>query len=222
MPERESTPHRRRLPGLVAAALLAAVVAGFGFGLAGRSRFPRFDERDTKNWQSYGGDWILRGNVYTDRADGRGDKLVGGPRTQGEYAVASDVRFDTAPEDPTFGDAGLLLRVLDPAVGVDAMRAYYGYLRMDDHTLLIGAMSFGFRELASTAFPHELHTGRWYHLEFSAQGCTLRLQAEDTATHEVAEVSYVEQRCDPHAGQVGVRSYYAKASWRNLQVRDLR
>ena len=184
--------------------------------------FPRLDGRDAASWHAYGGDWQLRDGIYTNRADGRGDKLVAGPVTQGNYAVSSDVRFDAAPDDPSFGDAGLLLRTLEPSVGVDALRGYYAALRPDDHMLLIGAMAFGFRELATTPFPHELRTGHWYHLTFSSLNCTFHARAEDTATRESADLSYVEKACDPLRGQVGLRSYYAKASWRDLQVKRLR
>lgn len=204
--------------------VLIALVAFGGFAIwKGRAHpFPRFSSQDAASWRSFGGDWSLQDGVFTDHSDGRGDKLVGGPADQGSYAVSAGVRFDAAPQDPSFGDAGLLLRVRDPAIGVDAMRGYYAALRQDDHMLLIGSMAFGFRELATTPFPHELHPGRWYRLTFTAKGCTFLLSAEDAVTGETAELSYVEQTCDPDAGQVGIRSYYAKASWRDLQVRVLR
>ena len=183
--------------------------------------FPTFDDKDSASWHSYGGNWVLNDGVYTNRADGRGDKLVAGPQNLGDYSVSSDLRFDTPAGDPQFGDAGLLLRVLDPNVGVDAHRGYYAALRKDDHVLLIGAMSFYFRELATTPFPHEIRNGHWYHLTFTSRECTFHLRAEDPATQESAEVSYVERSCSPRQGQVGIRSYYAKASWRNLQVMPL-
>jgi hypothetical protein len=121
--------------------------------------------------------------------------------------------------DPQFGDAGLLLRVQDPTIGVDAHRGYYAGLRLDDHTLLIGAQSFAFREVANAQFPHEIHTGRWYRLTFAAQGCTFHASVEDLETNDRADVSYVEQSCTPLQGQIGLRSYYAKASWRRLKVK---
>ena len=184
-------------------------------------RFPAFSQADMASWRSYGGDWQLHDGIYSNRADGRGDKLVGGPTEWGDYSVSADIRFDTAPQDTTYGDAGLMLRVLDASIGVDAMRAYYAALRMDDHMLVIGAMAFQYHELATTSFPHEMHTGRWYHLIFSSRGCVFHLRAEDTVTGEAADVSYVEQTCDPRQGQVGLRSYYAKASWRDLHVQLL-
>lgn len=208
------------LLGSLAAGVLA--VAALIAWRAQPSSFPRIQESDLQRWRAYGGDWNMQDGVYSDRLDGRGDKILGGPLGQGDYAVSSEIRFDGTPEDPTFGDAGLLLRVQDPSIGVDAMRAYYGALRMDDHALIIGNMSFSFRELAAIPFPHELHTNHWYRLTFTSLGCTFRLRAEDEATHESAEVSYVEQTCDPVRGQVGLRSYYAHASWRNLQVKPVK
>ena len=211
---------------LASTALILGVIAAAGAGWHvyhdNRGRFPQFDARDSTRWQAYGGDWMLRDGVYTNRANGRGDKLVGGPRNEGDYTVSAGLRFDTAPEDPQFGDAGLLLRVLDPGEGVDQHRGYYAALRPDDHMLLIGGMAFSFRELATTPFPHEIRSGHWYRLTFTAHGCTFRVHAEDTETKEAADVSYVERECTPRQGQVGLRSYYAKASWRDLQVVPLK
>ena len=206
---------------LVSSTFLVILLCGLLYWARGWHRFPRFDEDDAADWHAYGGDWHLQDEVFSNRADGRGDKLVAGPVSEGNYDVSADLRFDTAAEDPTFGDAGLLLRVMDPTVGVDALRGYYAARRLDDHVLLIGAMSFGFRELATTSFPHELRTGHWYHLTFTSQGCTFHVRAEDTATRESADLSYVEHSCEPLQGQVGLRSHYAKASWRNLHVRPL-
>lgn len=205
----------------VAAVALLAVCAGVAAYLhwGARARaFPAFDEPSAGSWQGYGGDWNLENGVYTDRTEGRGDKLVGGPQAFGNYTVSADVRFDGEPGDPKFGDAGILLRVMDPGVGVDAHRGYYAALRPDDHALMIGAMAFHFRELATTPFPHELRRMHWYRMTFTARECTFHLHAEDPETRESADLSYVEHACAPLQGQVGVRSYYAKASWRNLQV----
>lgn len=183
------------------------------------AQFPEFNDKDSSRWRSYGGDWNLQDGIYTNRADGRGDKLVAGPTSYGDYSVSSELRFDSAPADPTFGDAGLLMRVLEPQIGVDAMRAYYAALRPDDHTLIIGSMAFSFRELANTPFPREIKTAHWYRLTLSARGCTFHFSVEDTSSDDRADLSYVEKSCDPQAGQIGLRSYYARASWRNLQTR---
>lgn len=180
--------------------------------------FPPFDEQHAPSWHAYGGDWSLDHGVYTNHTPGRGDKLVGGPQAFGNYSVSTDVRFDTASGDPSFGDAGVLLRVMDPGVGVDAHRGYYAALRLDDHALVIGAMAFQYRELATTSFPHELRTMHWYHLTFTAHECTFRVHAEDPDTKEAADLAYVEHACTPRQGQVGIRSYYARASWRDMQV----
>ena len=206
---------------LAAAAIGICLLVTVPLAMRARHTFPALNERSAAAWHSYGGEWNLADDVYSNRADGRGDKLVGGPASLGDYAVSSLLRFDTAPGDPSFGDAGILLRVLDPAIGVDAHRGYYAALRPDDHALLIGSMNFYFRELATTPFPHELHSGRWYRLTFTARACTFFLHAEDTETHEMAELSYVERDCSPRRGQIGLRSYYAKASWRDLQVTSL-
>ncbi len=200
------------------ACVLFAGVAAYVRWNARAHTFPLFEERSAANWQAYGGDWALENGIYTDRVNGRGDKLVGGPQNYGNYSVATDLRFDTEPGDPRFGDAGLLLRVQNPRIGVDAHQGYYAALRLDDHALIIGAMNFSFRELATTPFPHAIHAMHWYRLTFTARECTFHVQAEDLQTREGATLSYVEHDCSPIRGQVGVRSYYSRASWRDLQV----
>jgi hypothetical protein len=204
---------------LLGIAAIAAIVAGAIFWIHRSSVFPELDASSQDHWHAYGGDWHLMNGVMTDRMDGRGDKIIAGPKNYGNYVVTAEMRFDSMSGDPQFGDAGLLLRVQDPTIGVDAHRGYYAGLRLDDHTLLIGAQSFAFREVANAQFPHEIHTGRWYRLTFAAQGCTFHASVEDLETNDRADVSYVEQSCTPLQGQIGLRSYYAKASWRRLKVK---
>jgi hypothetical protein len=200
-------------------ALLAILTTGILHWVHRSNVFPELAASSLDQWHAYGGDWHMADGVMTDRSSGRGDKIVAGPKDYGNYVVSAEMRFDSMPGDPQFGDAGLLLRVQDPAIGVDAHRGYYVGLRPDDHTLLIGAHSFSFREVATTPFPHEIHTGRWYRLTFASEGCTFHASVVDLETDDKAEVSYVEQSCTPLQGQVGLRSYYAKASWRRLKVK---
>lgn len=204
---------------LLGVAVVAALTAGIFFWIHRSNVFPDLNASSESHWHSYGGDWHLIDGVMTNRMDGRGDKIVAGPKNYGDYIVSAEMRFDSMPGDPQFGDAGLLLRVQDPAIGVDAHRGYYAGLRLDDRTLLIGAESFAFREMATAQFPHEIHTGRWYRLTFAARGCTFRASVEDLETNDRTDVSYVEQSCSPLQGQVGLRSYYAKVSWRRLKVK---
>jgi hypothetical protein len=183
------------------------------------SDYPELSSSTMDQWQSYGGDWHIADGVMTDRIDGRGDKMIAGAKNHGNYTIVAELRFDSTSGDPQFGDAGVLLRVQDPAIGVDAHRGFYAGLRLDDHTLLIGSQSFTFREMATAQFPHEIRTGRWYRLTFASIGCTFHASVEDTETNDRAEVSYVERSCSPMQGQIGLRSYYAKASWRRLKVK---
>jgi len=202
---------------LLAGAAIAAVLAW----QHSASDFPQISATSLDQWQVYGGNWHTDGHVITDRSDGLGDKLIAGPKKYGNYSLSAEVRFDSAPGDPQFGDAGLLLRVMDPAIGVDAHRGFYAGVRLDDHSLQIGAQSFTYREVANTVFPRDLHPGHWYRLTFAANGCTFHASLQDPETQDQAEVSYVEPGCKPLTGQVGLRSYYARASWRDLKVKLL-
>ena len=204
---------------LLAIAIMAISGVAWLSWLRRSSDFPELSLSSIDRWQTYGGDWHIADGVITDRTDGRGDKIVAGPKNYGDYTVTAELRFDSSSGDPQFGDAGLILRVQDPAIGVDAHRGFYAGLRLDDRTLIIGSHSFTFRELANVQFPHEIRTGRWYLLTFTANGCTFHASVEDTETNDRADVSYVEGSCTPLQGQIGLRSYYAKASWRRLKVK---
>ena len=186
------------------------------------SDFPELSSSSMDRWQTYGGDWHIADGVITDRADGRGDKIIAGPKNYGDYTLTAELRFDSISGDPQFGDAGLILRVLDPSIGVDGHRGFYAGLRLDDHTLIIGSEAFTFRELANAQFPHEIRTGRWYLLTFTAKGCTFHASVKDTETSDRTDVSYVERSCTPLQGQIGLRSYYAKASWRRVKIKLIR
>ncbi|HTF67369.1 MAG TPA: family 16 glycoside hydrolase [Edaphobacter sp.] len=206
----------------LAIVLVVIVGAGTFQWILHSSDFPELSASSMDQWHSYGGDWHVADGVITDRIDGRGDKIIAGPKNYGNYTVTAELRFDSTSGDPQFGDAGLLVRVQDPAIGVDAHRGFYAGLRLDDHTLLIGSQSFTFREMATAQFPHEIRTGRWYRLTFASTGCTFHASVEDTETSDRTEVSYVERSCSPLQGQIGLRSYYAKASWRRLKVKLIR
>ena len=168
--------------------------------------YPEISSSVTDQWQAYGGDWHVSDGILTDRTDGRGDMMLTGPANHGDYNITSEIRFDSIAGDPQYGDAGMVIRVQDPAIGVDAHRGFYAGLRLDDHTLLIGAQSFTFRELANTQLTHEIHTGRWYRMTFAVTGCTFHASAEDMETKDHAEVSYVEPSCSPVQGQVKTSS----------------
>lgn len=205
-----------------AAVVLFATAAALAIrGLYAPAGPATFSAQAMRNWRNYGGDWSFDDGIYSDMMSGRGDKSLVGSAALGDYSVSSDLRFNSPPADTEYGDAGLLLRALDPAIGVDSYRGYYGALRVNDHMLLIGSSDYTWQELASIRFPEKIRQGDWYHIEFTARGCTFKLSAQDTVTGESAELSYVQPNCTPRAGQVGLRSYYAQASWKDFHVKQL-
>ena len=69
----------RRSLSIAAVALVAiTVTAVLSHRIFAARRYPRFVPEDAANWHSFGGDWSLANGTYSNRSDGRGDKLLGG------------------------------------------------------------------------------------------------------------------------------------------------
>ena len=133
-----------------------------------------------------------------------------------DYTIEADLRYDLLFPETHYGDAGLVVRVSDASEGVDSYRGYYAGLRADDQTLVFGRADFGWRELAEARMQSPIRMGHWYHMEITAQGCVFLIIVTGPQ-FERTQLRYIDRRCKP-AGGVGLRSFYAQSSWRNVSV----
>ncbi len=175
-----------------------------------------WDRGSLAGWQSYGGVWSARDGFLRDTLGARGDKILFGSERWTNYTVESEMRFDSDPAGLHWGDAGLLLRVTDPEIGVDSYNGYYVGVSYADRLLFIGKATYAWNRLAWTPVP-ALQKGRWYKLRASAKGCFV---SAELATEEGAlnQVSFYDADCRIERGSPGLRTFDLQTSWRNVTV----
>lgn len=171
-------------------------------------------------WQAYEGNWASRDGVLTDRAGGRGDKLMTGDTALNDFTYRADLRFDSE-RGFEFGDAGLVIRASNLSVGTDSLYGYYVGLRPGTQTLKLGRMQDEYIDLAlrKLATPIAIHS--WYHIYVQARGCTFAVEVKDESNRIIGVMHEEDRDCVIRAGQLGLRSYGMIASWRALSVETL-
>ena len=194
--------------GLFAALIAALCLWWLHTGSAGRS---------TLHWHAVDGRWTDNNGIISVLTYGRGDMQTAGKEGWTDYTFEADLRYDLLFPETHYGDAGLVVRVSDASEGVDSYRGYYAGLRADDQTLVFGRADFGWRELAEARLQKPIGMGQWYHMGITVQGCAFSITVTDPQS-ESTQLRYVDRRCKP-VGAVGLRSFYAQSSWRNVNVR---
>ena len=191
-----------------------------GIGLLARFEFGRLQHSHSKGlngWRPISGRWTSQANVLSNTNYGRGDMIIAEHSDGGDYGVSADVRFDILFPETHYGDAGLVIRATDPEPGVDSYMGYYAGLRPNDQALILGRATYDWRELAATKLAAPVSTGVWYHIELTARGCKLSAVVSSADGRPGTRLDYQDDHCLEH-GAAGLRSFYAQASWRNVQV----
>lgn len=194
-------------------ALAVAAILGLAL-LRGR---PAEARQQRNGWLPISGNWTTNAGVISNPHYGRGDMLIIQRPGGGDYRVSADVRFDLLFEDTHYGDAGLILRATDPQPGVDSYKGYYAGLRPGSQTIVLGRASYDWRMLEEAKLATPMASGDWYHLELAARGCSLEVIARPLGSGPATRMEYQDPGCLT-TGVAGLRSFYADASWRNVQV----
>ena len=168
-------------------------------------------------WQPISGRWSSLSDTITNANYGRGDMLIATHSQGANYKISADIRFDLLFTDTHYGDAGLVIRATDPEPGVDSYQGYYAGLRPDDQTVVLGPASFDWHELRVVRLASPIAVGSWYHLEIAANGCHLAVTAAPEAGGTPTRIDYEDDSCLA-SGVAGLRSFYAQASWRKVQI----
>ncbi|MGN7800341.1 family 16 glycoside hydrolase [Leifsonia sp. 22587] len=173
-----------------------------------------FDSGSTSGWTPYGGTWAASGSpgAYSDSIGGAGDKSVTGSSSWTNYAVAGDVSLGNVT-----GNAGLLVRVTSPAVGVDSLNGYF--IGVNQSSIFLGRETNSWTMLQSTSLPVPLANNTWYRLVAQVSGCTVSVTGVPSTGGESAHFSYTDTGCTTTgAGAIGVRTYNTTAQWRFFQA----
>ncbi len=204
---------------VLAVALAAIWVTSVFTGRLLRPYTDAFAHGDLSGWKTYGGSWAVNDGILDNISGARGDKAVTGSSRWTDYIVETDVRLNADPADSLWGDAGLILRVTDPALGVDSYDGYYVGIGSDVNLLLLGRANYSWARLSTVPLGVPARRGSWFHLRVLAKGCYFEASAEDLATHKTATLNYFDRDCSKLAGAAGVRTFGMPASWRGFTVR---
>jgi hypothetical protein len=175
-----------------------------------------FDNNTSNGWVIYGGRWF-----YKDNAINCGELENKSSGTYGSKVIANQTRFDnfiySADITPTeAGDAGLIFRVTDPAIGADAYKGYYVGLNPSTKTLEFGKSSdnkwLPIASIRRTAF----QAGKTYRIKVKAMGNRFEIFI-DNETNPVIAASDNEYK----TGSIGLRTYRALAKIDKIEVNKL-
>lgn len=189
-----------------------AGVGMFGFRAHYTSASWRNVTLTPNGFAEYGGTWAAGGNLVQVTSSVAGPKALWGSAAWTDYEVEADVRLDSA------GQAGLLIRVTDPATGADSHTGYYVGIESASDNLVFGHQDYGWTGLASTAVTGGVSTGVWYHLSVAVDGCDFVISSQPADLSSAATtITQTVSGCEP-AGAPGLRSHYTTASWRNMAL----
>ena len=184
---------------------------------AGGGRLPyqdRFAAGSMAGWKEYGGSWQVSNGAVQNNSDDTGSKLVTGSPSLQNYRVQADVQLLN-----NFGDAGVMLRVQKPEVGVNAFFGYYLGVRLPNEVRL-GEMDYGFILLQQQTLATVVRPGVWYHLDVAVNGCSITGVVSLPGGAPLGSVRHDGEEC-PRTGSFGLRSFGAGGSWRNVRVEAL-
>ena len=163
-------------------------------------------------WIGYGGCWSIVARSLTDACpDAGAHSSIAGSTGWKDYTVRGEVRATGG------GQAGVLVRVSDPAVGTDALQGYYAGLTPTGFVL--GREDGNWTELGRVHLPGGVVSGRWYALTVTARGCTITVTARRSHRGVRRRLSRTDAGCTATHGAIGVRSLGGTAAaWRDLTV----
>ena len=173
-----------------------------------------FASTSVSDWTPYGGTWTVNTSTgtYADTAGGAGDKSVQN-RVWGDATLTGDVELNTLGDN---ANAGFLVRVSSPAVGADSLNGYYA--GVTPTSLVLGREMNNWTALTSAPLPVSLTANTWYHLTVETVGCTITLTGEPSNGGSIVSTSAIDSGCTQKTGTIGVRTFNANATWRNIAV----
>ena len=149
--------------------------------------------------------------------NGRGDMAISRNNAYTNFHLSVQMQLRDLYPDTIYGDAGVLFRVSNPHIGVDSYDGYYVGIRASDQHLFFGRADEEWHQLLTAPMAEPLTDGAWYTLQVSTQGCTFVLSAAPARGGTATTLHYTDPHCR-QSGSIGMRVYYAKASWRLLQI----
>jgi hypothetical protein len=158
-----------------------------------------------RGFAAYGGAWSTREGVLEARP-GDGPKLISEEPAFADGEASVEVRF---PADQA-GNAGLIVRVGQPAAGADAFVGYEVSLETSGH-LVLGRHRRNWEPLRRV--PCSVPVDRWIALEVRMKGASLEIRVDGRR-----ELTFEDAEHPLPPGGVGLRTWRRPASFRNFRV----
>jgi hypothetical protein len=162
-----------------------------------------FGDDNAIGWATYGGSWSAAGGQYTTTSSYGGKALLDTNFSN----FVQDV--DVTPASAS-GDAGVVFRATQAAVGTDSYRGYYAGVSGSGRVVL-GKAANNWTPLASA--PTTIKPGTRYRLRVEAVGSSIKVFVNDMTTPKISvtDTSYAN-------GANGVRVFNTGAAFDNLVI----
>ncbi len=157
-----------------------------------------------KGFMAYDGDWSAKGGELSVGAGG-GPKLVAQRPIISDGEVGVEVFF----EKPEGGNAGLILKVTEPACGADGFNGYEIALNPKEKSVCIGRHRHNWELIRNV--PCDVPVGRWIPLvvKLKADSFAVLLDGKEVFSHK-------DQEHPLNSGKVGLRNWRQGAKFRKL------
>lgn len=172
-----------------------------------------FDLGMPTDWIFYGGGWFTKdGAAYAASNAGsggygiRGSKLIANNTSFADFTYQSDVKITSK------GDAGLVFRVTEAAIGPDAYKGYYVGLNPVTQIVNFGKADHKWTSIKSEKLT--LETNKNYHLKVEAKGNDFAFYVDGKLVLTAKDDSFKR-------GSLGLRTYEAQAMYDNVKVENL-
>ncbi|WP_153464004.1 family 43 glycosylhydrolase [Sediminibacillus terrae] len=173
-----------------------------------------FTERINLDWSMYENYWSVKDDTFQP-SDKAFSKVLVGENGWTDYQVEADIQLGN-----TSGDAGILVRGLNPANGMshgqnnpDFMQGYYAFITTNG--IYLGKQNYGWETLDSVSAT--LPVDSWHHVKADVKGTRLKVFVNDMDTPKIV---YEDTSVQPFThGKAGFRVMNNQASFDNFQLK---
>lgn len=163
-----------------------------------------FKNGDFKNWIVYGGGWFVRDGVFHSASNAHsGSHGLAGVKAIVPATAFKDFNYQATVSLNDTGDAGLIFRVSNAAIGADSYRGYYAGISAEKNEITLGKADQKWTALK--VVPMTIDASRPHDIRVEAKGKTIRVFVDAMAAPkiELDDESFSE-------GSIGVRRYTTK------------
>ncbi len=165
----------------------------------------KFAEGHFDGWMLYGGGWHIRDGALhsASNANSFGYGLTG-VKAVASAAVFKDFVYDAMVALNDSGDAGVIFRVSEAAIGADSYHGYYAGISSEKNEVFLGKADNKWTPLKSASLP--IKAGEAHALRIEAEGPVIRVYVNnmDTPVIEAEDATFA-------SGSIGVRRYTTRA-----------